>query len=171
MTQFENVSLVFGAGTPDENRALNSVNLNIRQGDFITLIGSNGAGKSSLFNALAGLYPPDSGRIEIAGQDMAELKGHERMALIETLGMLFQQGGLFDSLPVWENIAFKLINRRRLDRKKAKEVALHAEVYSAPPPKGKQSGGHGKFCRNKGGFVGNVGEDDKKEKKNKKGRP
>ena len=64
---------------------------------------------------LVGLYSPDSGTIEIDGRDITRLRDSERAEVIETIGMLFQQGGLFDSLPIWENIAFMLINRQRLD--------------------------------------------------------
>ncbi|GMO25109.1 MAG: ATP-binding cassette domain-containing protein [Termitinemataceae bacterium] len=65
MIKIENLSMVFGAGTPDENTALKNINLTITRGDFVTLIGSNGAGKSTLYNALAGTYQPTQGKIFI----------------------------------------------------------------------------------------------------------
>ncbi len=113
------LSMAFG-----HNRVLQDIDLAIPAGTNSVLIGPAASGKSVLMKCLAGLYAPDSGTIEVGGQEMTGLRGRERTALIETLGMLFQQGGLFDSLPVWENIAFKLINRQRLDRARAKEVAI-----------------------------------------------
>ena len=76
MIRLENISLVFGAGTADENAALKNLNLTIKTGDFITIIGSNGAGKTSLLNAVAGTHPLSGGRIfiseKIDGADSAE---------------------------------------------------------------------------------------------------
>ena len=77
MIRLENISLVFGAGTADENEALKNINLTIKPGDFITIIGSNGAGKTSLLNAVAGTCPLNGGRIFISeknkdGSDSAE---------------------------------------------------------------------------------------------------
>jgi phospholipid/cholesterol/gamma-HCH transport system ATP-binding protein len=108
----------------DGNSVLQDIGLAIPAGKNSVLIGPAASGKSVLMKCLVGLYPPDSGTIEVDGQDMTELRGRERSDLVETFGMLFQQGGLFDSLPVWENIAFKLINRHRLERAQAKEVAI-----------------------------------------------
>ena len=66
MIRLENLSLVFGAGTADENEALKNIDLTIKPGDFITIIGSNGAGKTSLFNAVSGTHPLSAGRIFIS---------------------------------------------------------------------------------------------------------
>jgi putative ABC transport system ATP-binding protein len=63
LIKIENLGVVFGVGTPDENIALKNINLTVNRGDFITLIGSNGAGKTTLYNAVSGTYPPSSGRI------------------------------------------------------------------------------------------------------------
>jgi phospholipid/cholesterol/gamma-HCH transport system ATP-binding protein len=108
----------------DDTRVLEDIDLAIPAGKNSVLIGPAASGKSVLMKCLVGLYPPDSGSIEIDGQEMTDLRGRERTELVETFGMLFQQGGLFDSLPVWENIAFKLINRHGVDRAKAKELAI-----------------------------------------------
>ena len=64
MIQVDRVHLVFGEGTPDRVDALRGVNIHVKKKDFVTVIGSNGAGKSSLFNALSGLHPPTSGVIK-----------------------------------------------------------------------------------------------------------
>jgi len=107
-------------GTP----VLHDIDLALPSGKSSVLIGPAASGKSVLMKSLVGLYPPDSGTIEIDGQDITLLKDRARAELIEKIGMLFQQGGLFDSLPVWENIAFKLINRQHLDRTTAREIAI-----------------------------------------------
>jgi phospholipid/cholesterol/gamma-HCH transport system ATP-binding protein len=107
-----------------DNQVLHDVDLAIPAGKNSVLIGPAASGKSVLMKCLAGLYPPDSGTIAVGERVMTDLRGRERTALVETLGMLFQQGGLFDSLPVWENIAFKLINRQRMGRDQAKRVAI-----------------------------------------------
>ncbi|GMO35163.1 MAG: ATP-binding cassette domain-containing protein [Termitinemataceae bacterium] len=65
MIRIENLDMVFGAGTADENHALKNINFNVVRGDFVTIIGSNGAGKSTLYNAVAGTYKPTSGKIFI----------------------------------------------------------------------------------------------------------
>lgn len=72
MIRLENLSLMFAAGTPDENEALKNINLTVNPGDFITIIGSNGAGKTTLYNAIAGTHPLRAGRIFISGTGNAE---------------------------------------------------------------------------------------------------
>ena len=71
-----------------------------------------------------GLYDIDAGTIEVAGEDISKLKGRERSHFFDDFGMLFQQGGLFDSMTVWENVAFKQVTRRELDRTAARELAI-----------------------------------------------
>jgi putative ABC transport system ATP-binding protein len=67
MIRLDNVSVIFGMGTPDENEALRNISLTVNPGDFITVIGSNGAGKTTLYHAVAGTYPVSSGRIFLRG--------------------------------------------------------------------------------------------------------
>ena len=77
MIKLENISITFNAGTPDENKALKKINLEIEQGDFITVIGSNGAGKSTLYNIISGTLSPTTGKIFLdmsSGQDKEPLK-------------------------------------------------------------------------------------------------
>jgi putative ABC transport system ATP-binding protein len=69
MVRIEDLELIFARGTPDENQALKNINLTVQSGDFITLIGSNGAGKSSLYNAIAGTYMPTAGRIFVRDRE------------------------------------------------------------------------------------------------------
>jgi phospholipid/cholesterol/gamma-HCH transport system ATP-binding protein len=113
---------------------LSDVSLALPAGKRSVMIGPAASGKSVLMKCLIGLYAPDDGAIEVDGRDLSHLKGRERAELVETFGMLFQQGGLFDSLPVWENITFKLINRQGMDRESAKTFAKEklAMVNLAP---------------------------------------
>jgi phospholipid/cholesterol/gamma-HCH transport system ATP-binding protein len=77
-----------------------------------------------LLKCILGLITPDAGSIEIDGQETAGLTGSDRDAVLHKFGMLFQGGALFDSLPVWENVAFGLIQGSGLDRGKAREIAI-----------------------------------------------
>lgn len=125
MISFENVSLVFGEGTPDRVEALRDVELNLEKGDFVTIIGSNGAGKSSLFNALSGLYPPTSGRISRNDEDITRMAEHRRAAFI---GRVFQDPlmGTAGNMSVQDNLtiaSYKGMKKLRisLNRKRKAE--------------------------------------------------
>lgn len=107
-----------------DKHVLNGVDLVLPKNKQTVLIGPAASGKTVLMKCMAGLYPPDAGSIKIDGRDMAQLSGSEKSEMVESFGILFQQGGLFDSLPVWENICFKLINRHHMDRKEARELAI-----------------------------------------------
>lgn len=87
MVNLKDISIVFNEGTPDENLALKNINLNINEGDFITVIGSNGAGKSTLFNIISGTYFPSDGRVSINNKDVTKLPEHIRAKYI---GRIFQ---------------------------------------------------------------------------------
>lgn len=92
MITLENIGITFNPGTPDENRALENINLKINQGDFITVIGSNGAGKSTLYNLIAGTYTPTEGKIYLDNADgsrknITNLKEYKRA---EFIGRIFQ---------------------------------------------------------------------------------
>jgi len=87
MISITNVTKAFNLGSVNEVRALNGVDLEVRDGDFITIIGSNGAGKSTFLNAIAGTFPLDSGRIVLEDQDVTKWPEYKRAALI---GRVFQ---------------------------------------------------------------------------------
>ena len=118
----------------DGTRVLRDLDLNLLAGKSTVLIGGAASGKSVLMKCILGLYPIDSGCIEIDGRDLASLSAAERLAQTDKKGVLLQQNGLFDSLPVWENIAFKLLNVRRHSVAEAKEVAAEklGQVGLAP---------------------------------------
>ena len=103
---------------------LNGVDLEVMPGQSMVIIGGSGTGKSVTLKCILGLLEPDSGRIEIDGEDTTHLRGRERERVMRKFGMLFQGGALFDSLPVWENVAFGLIQGERMARSEAKGIAL-----------------------------------------------
>ena len=107
-----------------DNHALRGVDLDVADGGSLVLFGTSGSGKTLMLKCILGIVHPDAGTIEIDGQDTVKLAGRARTAFMDRFSMLFQQGGLFDSLPIWENIAFKLINYRHMDRAEAREIAL-----------------------------------------------
>jgi phospholipid/cholesterol/gamma-HCH transport system ATP-binding protein len=88
------------------------------------VIGGSGSGKSVLLKCILGLMRPDSGSIKIDGQETVGLTGRRREEVMRKFGMLFQGGALFDSLRVWENVAFGPVQSDGMAPAKAKEVAL-----------------------------------------------
>ena len=87
MVILDHIQKIFHRNTPNENQALSDLSLKIEDGDFITVIGSNGAGKSTMLNAIAGVYPIDSGKIILDGMDITSLAECKRAAFI---GRVFQ---------------------------------------------------------------------------------
>src|SRR5689334_2835008 len=103
---------------------LNGVNLSVPKGRSMVVIGGSGTGKSVMIKSILGILAPDSGSITIGGEEVTGLNGKERDQFLLRFGMLFQGGALFDSLPVWENVAFGLIQGRNTPRKEARDIAL-----------------------------------------------
>lgn len=103
---------------------LDGLDLDVGVAESVVVIGGSGTGKSVLLKCILGLMEPDSGSIEIDGRNVVGLPRAEREACMRKFGMLFQGGALFDSLPVWENVAFGLLQARGMDRGKAREAAL-----------------------------------------------
>lgn len=87
MIKLENIEIIFGGGTPDENHVLRNMSLNINKGDFITIIGSNGAGKSTLFNVISGKYTPTSGKVFFNDKEITQLAEYKRA---QWVGRIFQ---------------------------------------------------------------------------------
>ncbi|WBV43679.1 ABC transporter ATP-binding protein [Pseudoroseomonas cervicalis] len=113
----------FGAKT-----VLDGVDLDIAAGQGMVILGGSGSGKSVTIKCILGLITPDAGSIEIDGRDVLAMPRREREALNDRIGMLFQNGALFDSLPVWENVCFKLLAQKRISRARARDKA--AEVLA-----------------------------------------
>jgi phospholipid/cholesterol/gamma-HCH transport system ATP-binding protein len=110
----------------DGKPVLRGLNLGVAPGGSLVIIGGSGQGKSVAIKIAAGLMAPDSGQILIDGQDVAAMPARERRRLPARFGMLFQGAALFDSLTVWENVAFRLINADGVAREAAKARALEA---------------------------------------------
>jgi phospholipid/cholesterol/gamma-HCH transport system ATP-binding protein len=102
---------------------LDGMNLSINSGDSLVIIGGSGSGKSVTIKCVLGILRPDSGSIKVEGEEVTGLTGRKRDAYLRKFGMLFQGGALFDSLPVWENVAFGLIQGRGIGRKQARDIA------------------------------------------------
>jgi phospholipid/cholesterol/gamma-HCH transport system ATP-binding protein len=107
---------------------LDGVDLDIRAGHSMVILGGSGSGKSVTLKCILGLIQPDAGLIEVDGRDLAAMSRREREAVNDRIGMLFQNAALFDSLPVWENVCFKLLAQRRIGRREARDKA--AEVLA-----------------------------------------
>lgn len=109
MLEIKNVFKTFNPGTVNEKHALNGIDLTLNEGDFVTVIGGNGAGKSTMLNMVAGVYPVDSGSIVIDGVDVTKLPEHKRAKYI---GRVFQDPmtGTAADMQIVENLA--LASRR-----------------------------------------------------------
>ncbi len=109
----------FGAKT-----VLDGIDLDIAPRTSMVVIGGSGTGKSVLLKCILGLIEPDEGVIEIDGTNILTAPRRETARLRARIGMLFQNGALFDSLPVWENVSFGLLAERRLSRAAARQKAI-----------------------------------------------
>ena len=103
---------------------LKGVDLEVQKGESLVVLGGSGSGKSVMLKNALGLMTPNAGRIFFDGQDVTKSTGKTREKMRERIGMLFQSGALFDSLTVWENVAFRLLQVDKLRRKDAKECAI-----------------------------------------------
>jgi phospholipid/cholesterol/gamma-HCH transport system ATP-binding protein len=103
---------------------LDGVDLTIDQQSSVVIIGGSGTGKSVTIKSILGIIRPDEGTILVDGEDVTHINGAARDKVMRKFGMLFQGGALFDSLPVWENVAFGLIQGRGVPRTKARDIAI-----------------------------------------------
>jgi phospholipid/cholesterol/gamma-HCH transport system ATP-binding protein len=109
IVKFEDVSLHFG-----ETPALDHVSFSMRQGETRIVLGAAGSGKTQLLKTVLGLVRPDSGRVFLFGQDITRMRERELYDLRARVGILFQEGALFDSLTIADNVAYPLENQRAL---------------------------------------------------------
>lgn len=114
-----NVTKSFGS-----KKVLQGVDLKVERGSSMVIIGGSGTGKSVTLKCVLGLIEADSGSILIDGQETIGINQKHRDDLMRKFGMLFQGGALFDSLPVWHNVAFGLIHGKNLDKESAKKIAI-----------------------------------------------
>ena len=107
------------------NHVLRGVDLDVAAGQSMVIIGGSGTGKSVLLKCILGIVEPDSGTILLDGDDITHARGARRRAMLDRFGMLFQGGALFDSLPVWRNVAFRLLQGRGAKpAREAREIAI-----------------------------------------------
>ena len=135
--EIKDIYKTFNAGTINEKRALNGVNLNLNPGDFVTIIGGNGAGKSTTLNAIAGVWGIDKGNIIIDGTDITKLSEHKRALF---LGRVFQDPmtGTAATMSIEENmaIAARRGQKRGLGWKEKGPISIHrlAPFLVTPSP-------------------------------------
>jgi phospholipid/cholesterol/gamma-HCH transport system ATP-binding protein len=105
-------------------RVLDGLDIDCDSGESLVIIGGSGTGKSVLIKCIVGLLHPEAGSIRIDGIETVRLRRAARERLLQKFGMLFQGSALFDSLHVWENVAFGLVQGRGMERQAAREIAL-----------------------------------------------
>jgi phospholipid/cholesterol/gamma-HCH transport system ATP-binding protein len=117
-----------------DKQVLDGVDLDVMPGTSMVVIGGSGSGKSVLLKCILGLVVPDAGVIEIDGHDALQMTRREREVANRGIGMLFQAAALFDSLPVWENVAFGLLaqNAMKRDAARARADAVLTQVGLSP---------------------------------------
>ena len=103
---------------------LDGVNLEVKKGESLVIIGGSGTGKSVTIKCIQGLLTPDSGSIQVDGKEIVGMNAKELERVNAQTGMLFQGAALFDSLNIWENVAFGLIQGKKMKRAEAKEIAI-----------------------------------------------
>jgi phospholipid/cholesterol/gamma-HCH transport system ATP-binding protein len=113
---------------------LDGLDLDVGNGESVVIIGGSGTGKSVLLKCILGLLDPEAGSIKVDGQEVIGLSTREREQVNRKFGMLFQSAALFDSLSVWENVAFGLISAQGKSKKDAKPIALEKLAQVGLPP-------------------------------------
>ncbi len=103
---------------------LDGVSVDVEKGQSLVVIGGSGSGKSVLLKCILGIIRPEQGEILVDGKNIVGMNERERKAMLTQFGMLFQGGALFDSIPVWENVAFGLIQGQNMEKGPAKEIAI-----------------------------------------------
>lgn len=118
--QMDGVRKSFGS-----KHILQGVDLSVDTGKSLVIIGGSGTGKSVTLKCVLGILSPDAGSIRVDGEDITHATGRAREVQLDKFGMLFQGGALFDSLPVWQNVSFRLLQgKRRKTREEAMEIAI-----------------------------------------------
>ena len=120
MIRIENLHKSFG-----ESKVLQGVDMEIPKGEIVALIGPSGEGKSVLLKHVVGLMKPDKGQVIIDDQNIARLHGSKLEAMRSRFGFLFQSGALFNSLTLYDNVAFPLQEKTKLDESEIRQRVLH----------------------------------------------
>ncbi len=103
---------------------LDGIDLAVGHGESLVVIGGSGTGKSVMLKSILGLLTPERGSIRVDGEEVVGMGSRDRTRVMRKFGMLFQGSALFDSLKVWENVAFGLIQGRKMARAEARDIAL-----------------------------------------------
>ena len=103
---------------------LDGLDLEVGRSESVVVIGGSGTGKSVMLKCILGLLQPEAGSIQVDGEEVVGLHGQDLERVRRKFGMLFQNAALFDSMPVWENVAFGLVQGQAVARNEAKEIAL-----------------------------------------------
>ena len=114
--EFRDVHLAF-----DDKKVLDGVSFTVRRGETKLILGRSGGGKSTTIRLILGLLKPDAGRILIDGEDITDYTEEEMMEVRKKIGMIFQEGALFDSLSVYENVAYRLREQGIIDEEEVKQ--------------------------------------------------
>lgn len=120
--EFQDVCLAF-----DDKIVLDHISMSIRRGECKIILGRSGGGKSTIIRLVLGLLKPDSGRILIDGEDITDYSEVEMMSVRQKIGMVFQEGALFDSISVYENVAYRLREQKRDEAEIEREVTRMLE--------------------------------------------
>lgn len=110
-----------------DKKVLNGIDLSVNKGESLVILGGSGSGKSVLIKTIVGLINATSGSIKIDDKETVNISTKKRDNLMEKFGFLFQGGALFDSIPVWQNISFRLLNQNssnKISKKEAREIAI-----------------------------------------------
>ncbi len=116
-----------------DHRVHDGLDLDVYKGDILGVVGGSGTGKSVLLRSIVGLRRPNEGTVKILGKEVDNVKAEDRSFLNRNMGVLFQQGALYSSLTVQENVAFPLIELAGMSRKEAEEVAVMKILLSGLP--------------------------------------
>lgn len=117
--EMKDVHKTFGS-----NHVLRGVDLQAKEGESLVIIGGSGSGKSVTIKTILGLIQADSGHIMVDGKDRTHVTGSERDDYLKKFGMLFQGGALFDSMSIWQNVAFGLTEGEKMPKEEAYEIAI-----------------------------------------------
>ncbi|MFT6077642.1 MAG: phospholipid/cholesterol/gamma-HCH transport system ATP-binding protein [Rickettsiales bacterium] len=109
-----------------DKKVLDGVDFEVNRGESLVILGGSGSGKSVCIKVIASLMQKTSGSIKIDGKEVSKIKGSNRDEMMGKFGFLFQGGALFDSLPIWENVAFRLLNSDKMNKKQAREIAIES---------------------------------------------
>jgi len=110
-----------------DKEVLKGIDLSVKKGESLVILGGSGSGKSVLIKIISGLLEASSGDVEIDGKSVINIKRKEKEKFTEKFGFLFQGGALFDSIPVWQNVAFRILSQKsknKITKKEAREIAI-----------------------------------------------